>query len=164
MRPFFCLACSRFRSNMARLIIRRIPVKFCRSSNISLALLMLLTLTAAAQDSAPLTRHISANVPVQSFTHTLSADRALVPLAETPLEPPAAHNWQLQATLPGTIIHDMSFASPTTGYAVAEAGQVWKTTNGGKTWTEPLNLVYPYYFYGVTALTTEDVVISGFYD
>jgi photosystem II stability/assembly factor-like uncharacterized protein len=50
------------------------------------------------------------------------------------------------------------------GYAAAELGQVWKTTDGGKTWTEILNLGFPYYFYGVQALSTTDVVISGFSD
>jgi photosystem II stability/assembly factor-like uncharacterized protein len=88
----------------------------------------------------------------------------LTPAAKTPLENSAAHHWQLQATLPGAVIHDLSFASPTIGYAAAELGQVWKTTDGGKTWTEVLNLGGPYYFYGVSALNKDDVVISGFYD
>jgi hypothetical protein len=70
----------------------------------------------------------------------------------------------LEATLTGAVIPDLSFASPSIGYAAAELGQVWKTTNGGKTWSEILNLGGPYYFYGVSALTANDVVISGFYD
>lgn len=113
--------------------------------------------------------HVSRNVPVQgsSITGSLSAERPVVaPVAgaEPRLASPAVHNWQLQATLPGTIIHDMAFASPTTGFAVAEGGQVWKTINAGKNWTEILNIGYPYYFYGVNALNANDVVISGFYD
>jgi hypothetical protein len=118
---------------------------------------------ASAQDLA---HHVSANVPVQpsASSHELSAERPLLPSIQTELEKPAGHNWQLQATLPGTVIHDISFASPTTGFAAAEGGQIWKTTNGGKTWTAALNIGYPYYFYGVNALTTQDVVISGFYD
>jgi photosystem II stability/assembly factor-like uncharacterized protein len=126
--------------------------------------LFLLTAFAAAQDSAPLAQHVSANVPVQGAGSALSAERVGAPPVATPLAPPTGHNWQLQATLPGAVIHDLSFASPSIGYAAAELGQVWKTTNGGKTWTEILNLGAPYYFYGVTALTTTDVVISGFYD
>ena len=133
-----------------------------------LAFLIALPILAAAQDSLPLAYHVSGSVPVQasSLNHELAAERPLVPsiASAEPLESSAAHNWQLQATLPGTIIHDLSFASPTIGYAAAEGGQIWKTTNGGKTWTEALNLGYPYYFYGVDALTADDVVISGFYD
>ena len=34
--------------------------------------------------------------------------------------------------------------------------------NGGNTWTRIMNLGYPYYWYGVDALSENDVVISGF--
>ncbi len=141
-------------------------MKICRFSNAIIALLIMLPVGTTAQNSVTFARHISANVPVQASpsAHALSAERPLVRAAETQLNSPVAHDWQLQATLPGTIIHDLSFASPATGFAAAEGGQVWKTTNGGKTWTEALNLGYPYYFYGVAALTADDVVISGFYD
>ena len=40
----------------------------------------------------------------------------------------------------------------------------WKTTNGGASWTEILNLGFPYYWYGVTTLSANEVVISGFND
>lgn len=130
----------------------------------SILVLMMLAVAAVAQDSAPLAQHVSGNVPVQGSGRALAAERPLAGAVATPLAPPAGHDWQLQATLPGTVIHDLSFASPSVGYAAAELGQVWKTSNGGKTWTEILNLGSPYYFYGVTALTTDDVVISGFYD
>jgi photosystem II stability/assembly factor-like uncharacterized protein len=142
------------------------PVIFRHTSNIALALLIVLPALSAAQDSLPLARHISANIPVQSSpsSHALSAERPLLNTPESRLEAPTGHNWRLQATLPGTIIHDMAFASPSIGYAVAEGGQVWKTTNGGKNWTEVFNLGYPYYFYGVSALTADDIVVSGFYD
>jgi photosystem II stability/assembly factor-like uncharacterized protein len=142
------------------------PVKFCRFASFPFAALIIVSVFAAAQDSTPLTNHVSANVPVQASRRELSAERPIVPPVTTadPLAAPATHNWQLQATLPGAVIHDLSFASPSVGYAAAELGQVWKTTNGGKTWTEILNLGGPYYFYGVAALTVNDVVISGFYD
>ena len=153
---------------MTRLkLLWRPPVKFRHSSSFTLALFLTFSGLTAAQDLA---RHVSANVPVQPSlsTRTLSAERPSVAPVAAAAEPllanPAAHNWQLQATLPGAVIHDIAFASPTTGFAVAEGGQVWKSTNGGRSWTEILNLGYPYYFYGVSVLTTNDVVISGFYD
>ncbi len=144
-------------------------MKFHRLSAFTLALLLMLNILAAAQDSLPLAHHVSGTVPVQASAsaRALSAERPLVPpvtAAASPLESPAVHNWQLQATLTGAVIHDLSFASPSVGYAAAELGQVWKTSDGGKTWKEILNLGSPYYFYGVTALTANDVVISGFYD
>ncbi len=140
---------------------------FCRLSSLFAVLLLLQSAWCFAQESAALRHHISGKVPVQSSSpQELSAERVLTPESSiaAPLENPAAHNWQLQATLPGAVIHDLAFASPTIGYAAAELGQVWKTTNGGKTWTEIVNLGSPYYFYGVSALTANDVVISGFYD
>jgi photosystem II stability/assembly factor-like uncharacterized protein len=142
------------------------PVKFSLLTKPVPALLLILPMLAAAQDAAPLAHHVSANVPVQASAsaRALFAERPLARAAETRLASPTAHNWQLQVTLPGTVIHDLSFASPTTVFAAAEGGQIWKTTNGGKTWSEALNLGYPYYFYGVAALTVNDIVISGFYD
>ena len=147
--------------------MRRMPVKLCRSSSFTFFLLIVLPVVAAAQDSVPLAHHVSGNVPVQGAGRALSAERPLIApvgAAEPQLESPAAHHWQLLATLPGAVIHDLSFASPSIGYAAAELGQIWKTTDGGKTWSEILNLGGPYYFYGVSALTANDVVISGFYD
>jgi photosystem II stability/assembly factor-like uncharacterized protein len=75
---------------------------------------------------------------------------------------PQSNPWRLQATLANTVIKDISFASPTVGYIAAELGKVWKTTNGGATWSPIMNLGYPYYWYGVDALSENDVVISGF--
>ncbi len=141
-------------------------MKFARFASpfvISIAL----CIVAIAQD-LPLAHHVSGNVPVNASPsqRELSAERPLMTPASAsePLQVPPAHNWQLQASLPGSVIHDIYFASATVGYAAAEAGQIWKTTNGGTSWSEVLNLGYPYYFYGVDALTADDVVISGIYD
>ena len=133
---------------------------------LSMASLVVLTAVCGAQDSEPLRHHVSANVPVRpsESSRALSAERPLLHQPKPLLQTSSAHHWQLQATLPGTIIHDIAFVSPSIGYAVAEAGQVWKTSNGGKTWSEALNLGYPYYFYGVSALGADNVIISGFYD
>jgi photosystem II stability/assembly factor-like uncharacterized protein len=73
-----------------------------------------------------------------------------------------ANRWRLLATIPGAVVRDISFPTPRIGYAVAELGQVWKTTDGGRTWISVLNLGYPYYWYGVAALDADNVVISGF--
>ena len=51
--------------------------------------------------------------------------------------------WRLQATVPKAVIKDISFASPTVGYIAGELGKVWKTTNGGNTWTLIMNLRLP---------------------
>jgi len=109
---------------------------------------MMLAIAGVAQASAPVAQHVSGNVPVQGSGQALAAERPLAATVATPLAPPAGHDWQLQATLPGTVIHDLSFASPSVGYAAAELGQVWKTSNGGKTWTEILNLGSPTIFTG----------------
>ena len=137
------------------------------SLSILCSLVLFVPIFAAAQDSTPLTHHVSAKVPVLTSPsqRELSAERPLtLPNNTQPTQMTPAHNWKLQASLPGTVIHDISFASATVGYAAAEAGQIWKTTNGGKSWTEILNLDYPYYFYGVSALTANDIAITGIYD
>jgi hypothetical protein len=128
---------------------------------------VLLVTYAVAQDSSTSTQ-ISRTVPVATASQVLSAIRPTVPADISAVPRPnstniPANNWQLLASLPGTVIHDLIFISPTVGYAAAEVGQVWKTTNSGKTWTEVLNLGFPYYFYGVEA-HGNDVVVSGFID
>jgi hypothetical protein len=137
--------------------------------------LLILSLMAAActapmavlaQTDNATVRHLAGRIPVQGIHREISADRPAdvhgQPLADS--IHPAAHHWKLQASLPGAVIHDLSFPTPKIGYAAAEGGQVWKTTDGGAHWTEILNLSYPWYWYGVNALNAKDVVISGFYD
>jgi len=60
-------------------------------------------------------------------------------------------------------VHDVAFVSPTVGYAAAELGQVWETTDGGSSWTEILNRGFPYYYYGI-AVDGQKIVASGFDD
>lgn len=131
-----------------------------------LLLIVSLSLQAGAQSSSAVAHHVSARTPVQGAGTELSADRPFVPPAAEaePASRPTGNTWTLLATLPGAVIHDISFPTAMIGYAAAEGGQVWKTTNGGKNWTEVLNAGYPYYFYGVNALSAKDVVVSGFYD
>ncbi len=71
-------------------------------------------------------------------------------------------NWTLKFSASGKVFKDISFANPVVGYIVTELGAVYKTTDGGDTWTLKMNLGFPYYWYGVDALTPDTVVISGF--
>ena len=110
-------------------------------------------------------QHVSGRIPVIGSSRELSADRpafpSSLPRTETAVSP-TANPWRLVATLPGAVIHDISFPSVKVGYAAAELGQVWKTTDGGLHWKEIVNLNFPYYWFGVNAQTANDVVISGF--
>ncbi|HET7924675.1 MAG TPA: hypothetical protein VFL30_07235, partial [Rhodanobacteraceae bacterium] len=110
------------------------------------------------------TRHVSARVPVQGESRELAAERPTRPTApkRAQIARGTQHAWQLQQTLPGAVVHDIAFASASVGYAAAELGQVWKTTNGGAHWDRIVNLGFPYYWYGVDALDDDNVVISGF--
>jgi photosystem II stability/assembly factor-like uncharacterized protein len=52
-------------------------------------------------------------------------------------------------------------ADATHGFASAELGRVYRTTNG-ETWTQTLNQGFPYYWYGVHAFDASTVIITGF--
>jgi len=73
-------------------------------------------------------------------------------------------DWKLKFTATGKVFKDVSFADDHTGYIVTELGSVYKTVNGGDSWTSVMNLGFPYYWYGVYALTPDTVVIAGFND
>lgn len=123
------------------------------------------TIAASGQtDNA--VRHVAARIPVRGPAREFSAVRPAVgdPQLRISRVSPKANPWKLQATLSGAVIHDISFPTPLVGYAAAELGQVWKTTNGGSQWTRIMNLGFPYYWFGVKALSPRDVVISGFND
>ncbi len=137
----------------------------------SLLCLVLLFGTALSfsQDAVSPTLHVSRRLPVAGAGYELSAER---PAGETlAIAQPAAtgpasstNNWQLLATLPQMIVHDIAFPTAKIGYAVGEHGQVSKTTDGGSHWVQVLSAGDAYYFYGVATLTARKVVISGFYD
>ena len=118
---------------------------------LSFCTLLALTLAPFAQDSSAPVQHIAGVSPVQMPHRALSASRpkatdgAISQPAETDLGT-ASHTWQLLATLPQAIIHDISFVSGMLGYAVGEHGQVWKTTDGGKVWIQVLNASTNDYF------------------
>ena len=75
---------------------------------------------------------------------------------------PAPYTWHEVAALPATWIQDLSFVSARVGFAAGGDGQVLRTTDGGVTWTPVIALDYPYYWYGVHAVTPNDVVATGF--
>lgn len=118
------------------------------------------------------TTYVSATLPVTGASkgarqRTLAAVRpaGLTP-AKADLTPAGKplDTWTTEATLPSAVVHDVTFPSAKVGYAAAELGQVWKTTDGGSTWTRVLNRGFPYYYYGVDAVTKNDIVVSGFND
>jgi Chitobiase/beta-hexosaminidase C-terminal domain len=129
-------------------------------------LLSFCSFSLSAQEGA-IGHHVAAQRPVQGSSREFAADRPIE--ANRSVIPPArlstsANPWQLKATIPGAVIHDLSFPTPLVGFAAVELGQVWKTIDGGATWTEVMNLGFPYYWYGVHAFNTNDVIISGFHD
>jgi photosystem II stability/assembly factor-like uncharacterized protein len=113
--------------------------------------------------------HTAGTVPISSPVRELSAERAATSsaaIAQPGQDARATYNtWRQLATLPGIVIHAISFPTAEIGYAAGEQGQVWKTTDGGTTWTS-LNIdnAASDYFYGVDAITAKKVIISGFYD
>ncbi len=68
-------------------------------------------------------------------------------------------NWMLKFSASGKVFKDVSFANPLTGYIVTELGSVYKTINGGDSWVSKMNLGFPYYWYGVDAISPDTVVI-----
>jgi photosystem II stability/assembly factor-like uncharacterized protein len=131
---------------------------------------LLLASLSFSQTSVDSGRHVSQTLPTassgnDSSRNVLSAERAQE--SHMIAQPAAAlgNTWQLLATLPGIIIHDVDFPTDKIGYAVGEQGQVWKTTDGGTNWTQQnLSDASSDYFYGVQALTAKKVIITGFYD
>jgi photosystem II stability/assembly factor-like uncharacterized protein len=142
-------------SRLSHLLITAVAIAAC-----------LAPIATSAQADDTTMRHVAGRIPAQGVGREMSADRPTNTNSPPRIShvSPKANPWKLQATLPGAVIHDISFLNAKIGYAAAEAGQVWKTTDGGAHWKEVLNLSYPWYWYGVKALNAKDVVISGFYD
>ena len=120
-------------------------------------------------ETAGTVRYIYGRVPMQggTSTHILAAERPAAASGPTlagrrdESARPQTNSWRLQATLSG-VVTDLAFPSATVGYAAAELGRVWKTTDGGETWNSIMDLGFPYYWYGVDALSEDEVVVSGF--
>jgi hypothetical protein len=72
------------------------------------------------------------------------------------------NGWIMKFSAANKVFKDISFADSEVGYIVTELGAVYKSTNGGDNWTSVMNLGFPYYWYGVHALSPDTVVIAGF--
>src|SRR5271166_4654296 len=87
--------------------------------------LLLISSLTFSQDLVQLSQHVAGTVPVSSSQIQLSAERSSTPHAiaqpNTSREVPG-NTWQLLATLPGVIIHDIAFPTAKIGYAVGEEG------------------------------------------
>ena len=77
---------------------------------------------------------------------------------------PSPNTWHEVSALPFTWIQDMSFVSARVGFAAGGNGQVLRTTDGGVSWAAVIDAPYPYYWYGVHALTPNDIVATGFFN
>ncbi len=140
-------------------------VEGCASSAVTVAPRLAGTQSSSRSVPPALTRQVARRMPVTGSSREFAAYRPeSIPLKTAAIGQSTSKRWKLLATLPGAVIHDISFPSLKLGYAAAELGQIWKTTDGGKTWKEIVNVGFPYYWYGITALSTLDVVVSGFND
>ena len=119
---------------------------------------------AGTADGSTQTTYVSARVPIVGSSKALSAVRA-PGLSPKQVTPPGerANTWTKLGGMSGAVVHDVTFVSPTVGYAAAELGQIWQTTDGGNHWTAILNRGFPYYYYGIY-VSGEIVIASGFND
>ena len=134
--------------------------RFGQMSLLALSMSAILALPAQAE----MTNYVSVRVPMNGLSKEVGALRpaATQKNALTPKGHPS-NTWTKLANLPGATVHDVAFASPTVGYAAAELGQVWQTTDGGNTWKEILNRGFPYYYYGI-AVDGKKISATGFDD
>src|SRR5258708_19368277 len=125
--------------------------------------LLLIGSVALSQDVSAPVQHVSRTLPVTGPRFELSAERPqaqIWKITQPRAAGPETHTWQLLATLPGTILHDISFPTATIGYAAGEHGQIWKTTNGGKNWLQVLSAADNNYFYCLSTLLASKGFIS----
>jgi photosystem II stability/assembly factor-like uncharacterized protein len=72
----------------------------------------------------------------------------------------AGFPWVLQLQNAG-VYTDLSMVDATHGFASAELGQVYRTTDGG-TWTSVMNIGFPRYWYGVHTFSPDTAIVTGF--
>ena len=137
-----------------------------RAGRRAAALAIALLATAPVAGHAHSERYVSARMPINGPSMALSVLRPAGLSPSVDAMTPAGHaanNWIKLASLQDATIHDVAFTSATTGYAAGELGQVWATTDGGKSWSEILNRGFPYYYYGISVIG-QTIVASGFDD
>lgn len=143
---------------------------------ILLSTLFLLVETANAQvsDSANMTTIVSRRVPVSaplSLQKSVGVSRSLSQFhaaanGKAPLPAGSSFwHWKLISQLPSpAVIQDLLFTSADVGYAAAELGFVFKTSDGGRQWTPVLLSDSSDYWYGIDAISDKDIVVTGFHD
>jgi photosystem II stability/assembly factor-like uncharacterized protein len=106
-----------------------------------------------------------AQIPVGANGAVAALAPTCLPGAESAAGPgpvAAGFTWQLQANPANAVFIDIAMADDSVGFAAAELGVVYRTTDAGANWTRVMNLGFPYYWYGVAAPSREDVLVSGF--
>ena len=73
-----------------------------------------------------------------------------------------AGGWNQASVPPGLFLRAVSVATPSIAFASAELGVVLKSVDGGQSWQTVLNAGFPYYWYGVQAISAQSIVVSGF--
>lgn len=132
-----------------------------RSSATLFALALALSIAGAAHGSTRVQR-LSTNDGVLIDAVPKAGPGLDVATGADPSVPPptSAFTWTLQAQNDG-VFTDLSMADATHGFASAELGRVYRTTNGS-TWTLAMNIGFPRYWYGVHAIDASNVFITGF--
>jgi photosystem II stability/assembly factor-like uncharacterized protein len=97
-----------------------------------------------------------ARIPASSMDASVASERAEGTRAEG-----LRAGWRLQQTV-SKVLMGISFCDAQNGYACAELGGVYRTTNGGTNWSTVMNVGFPYYWYGVHAFSATTAVVAGF--
>ncbi len=73
-------------------------------------------------------------------------------------------SWRIQNRTPNCIFEDLFFTHPDSGFVVGSAGNVWRTTNGGISWSKVITLPADYQLknlYGIHFSTSRIGTIVG---
>src|SRR6185312_5047858 len=144
--------------SMSRPVIFVLSLALCASAAHAQSLRDVQTPVVARQ--VPVTASEQARFRQQALRAGVAAPAA----SAAPSVASGLHAWKLLATFPFAVIHDLSFRNANVGYAAAEQGYIWKTADGGRHWTVSLYSDSGDYWYGVQALSDDDIVASGFVD
>ena len=137
---------------------------FCLLAFYNLAYLSAQTYTIFSNENSKFVKLYknSETVSVIPITNFYNSDKSVE--KNIPGDNVSTYNWTMYFTAAGKVFKDVYFANSQVGYIVTELGAVYKTTNAGLNWVTKLNLGFPYYWYGVCAISPDTVIISGFND